>query len=50
MINDDLDYTDANMLRSKAEEKLKEKQMDADAFIKEADITKLLHELQVHQI
>jgi len=50
MINDDLDYTDAKMLRQKAEEKLKEKQAGEDKPVKEADVKKLLHELQVHQI
>jgi len=50
MINDDLDYTDARMLRQKAEEKLKEKQTEDNISAKEADVKKLLHELQVHQI
>jgi len=50
MINDELDYTDARMLRAKAEEKLKEKQNSANASAYEADVKKLLHELQVHQI
>jgi len=50
MISDDIDYTDAQMLRSKAEEKLRQKQKSAEYQDKEADVQKLLHELQVHQI
>jgi len=50
MINDEIDYTDAQMLRRKAEEKLKEKQDKAENDVIEADVKKLLHELQVHQI
>lgn len=41
--------TDAQILRLKAEEKLKEKKMKA-SFENESDVKKLLHELQVHQI
>jgi len=41
--------TDAQILRLKAEEKLKEKKMTARIGV-EADVKKLLHELQVHQI
>jgi PAS domain-containing protein len=41
--------TDAQILRLKAEEKLKEKKKTAKPVI-EADVKKLLHELQVHQI
>lgn len=50
MINDELDYTDAHMLRMKAEEKLIRKQKKEESSIVEADVKKLLHELQVHQI
>jgi hypothetical protein len=49
MSNHELDFTDARMLRVKAEEKLKEKQ-ETDKPVIEADVKKLLHELQVHQI
>ena len=41
--------TDAQILRLKAEEKLKEKNITARIGA-EADVKKLLHELQVHQI
>jgi len=41
--------TDAQILRLKAEEKLKEKKITA-RIEAEADVKKLLHELQVHQI
>jgi hypothetical protein len=41
---------EAKALRSKAEEKLKEKQRKVGVAIMEADAKKLLHELQVHQI
>jgi PAS domain-containing protein len=44
------DFTDARVLRIKAEELLKEKQMKADQLALETDTKKLLHELQVHQI
>jgi len=50
MINDELDYTDAHMLRLKAEEKLIRRQIKEDSLPIEADVKKLLHELQVHQI
>ena len=50
MIQDEIDYTDAQMLRKKAEEKLKEKHEKGDKSLLESDVKKLLHELQVHQI
>ncbi len=43
------DYTVDQMLRRKAEELLKSKQKKSDP-IAESDASKLLHELQVHQI
>jgi hypothetical protein len=49
MSNQEFDFTDARMLRIKAEEKLKEKRI-TDKPVIEADVQKLLHELQVHQI
>jgi transcriptional regulator with PAS, ATPase and Fis domain len=49
MSNHELEFTDARMLRIKAEEKLKEKKK-TDKTVIEADVKKLLHELQVHQI
>ena len=50
MINEEMDFTDAKMLRQKAEEQLKHKQKKEASLEKETDIKKLLHELQVHQI
>jgi len=50
MIDEDLDYTDSRLLRAKAEEKLKEKEEEMGKQVKETDLQKLLHELQVHQI
>lgn len=50
MINEEMDFTDSKMLREKAEKQLNEKQKQEDGAIKETDINKLLHELQVHQI
>jgi hypothetical protein len=41
--------TDAQILRLKAEEKLKKNEKTGKPVI-EADVKKLLHELQVHQI
>lgn len=45
-----MDYMDANMLRSKAEEQLKVSQQNVRISKGETDLKKLLHELQVHQI
>lgn len=50
MSNEEQNLTDAGMLRKKAEELLKVKQIKADKSILKADPKKLLHELQVHQI
>jgi hypothetical protein len=49
MSHHEIDFTDARDLRIKAEEILKEKQ-EKDKPVIEADVKKLLHELQVHQI
>ena len=49
MSDEEIDFTDAKMLRMKAEEQLKEKQKN-DIPLTEADVQKLMHELQVHQI
>ena len=49
MSDEEMDFTDAEMLRMKAEEQLKEKQ-NKDVPVIEADVKKLMHELQVHQI
>lgn len=43
-------YTDAQLLRIKAEAELKSKQKKTGIPEEEQDIKKLLHELQVHQI
>ncbi len=43
-------YTDAEMLRRKAEEKLKSDSKKINKPVTETDLKKLLHELQVHQI
>ena len=50
MSNKGRNFTDEQMLRRKAEEQLKKKQKKADQQVIEADVKKLLHELQVHQI
>jgi PAS domain-containing protein len=42
--------TDAQFLRMRAEKKFRERQQTTDAAASEQDATKLLHELQVHQI
>ena len=49
MSTEEKNLTDAQILRLKAEEKLKEKKKSPKPVI-EADVKKLLHELQVHQI
>lgn len=46
----DRNFTDEQMLRRNAEELLKKKQKAIDKSLVEADVKKLLHELQVHQI
>jgi PAS domain-containing protein len=46
----DQNLTEKQLLRLKAEEKLKEKQNKANTQVLESDTKKLLHELQVHQI
>ncbi len=50
MNREDHDFTDAKKLRKLAEDLLKEKQKKAEVPSLEADVKKLLHELQVHQI
>jgi hypothetical protein len=49
MSTEEKNLTDAQILRLKVEEKLKQKKKTAKPVI-EADVKKLLHELQVHQI
>ena len=50
MNSEEMNFTDAQMLRKKAEEKLKENKRKTDKPVLESDVKKLLHELQVHQI
>jgi len=50
MSNEELDFTDAQRLRMKAEEQLKEKQNKMGIPVRETDVKRLMHELQVHQI
>ncbi len=50
MINEEMDYTDAHMLREKAEEKLKVEKNTSGKLQKEADVKRLIHELQVHHV
>jgi PAS domain-containing protein len=50
MMNEEIDFTDAEMLRKKAEKLLKEKEKKEADDLKELNTNKLLHELQVHQI
>jgi PAS domain-containing protein len=50
MSNEEQDFTDAQLLRMKAEEKLKEKLKKMNAPVTETDVKKLVHELQVHQL
>ncbi|MBW6478314.1 MAG: hypothetical protein K0B37_02730 [Bacteroidales bacterium] len=49
MNTEEQDFTDPRVLRKKAEEQLKRKQ-GGENRLKETDVKKLLHELQVHQI
>lgn len=50
MSNEKHQLSDAQMLRLKAEDKLKAKQKKAEQPNTEIDVKRLLHELQVHQI
>lgn len=50
MTSKEENLSDAQLLRLKAEEKLKKNNMKAGTGINESDTKKLLHELQVHQI
>ncbi|HCR90339.1 MAG TPA: histidine kinase, partial [Prolixibacteraceae bacterium] len=50
MNKEEQEFTDAQMLRQKAEEQLKAKQKKSSDLHTETDVTRLLHELQVHQI
>ncbi|WP_291855378.1 hypothetical protein [Marinilabilia sp.] len=50
MTNEEIDFTNAKMLRQKAEKHLIDKPKTEYALSMEADANKLLHELQVHQI
>lgn len=50
MYNEETGISDAEMLRKRAEEQLRLKQKIADNDYNEADVKKLVHELQVHQI
>jgi PAS domain-containing protein len=50
MSTSERNFTDEQMLRRKAEEQLLKNQKKANVSVQEADVKKLLHELQVHQI
>ena len=50
MNKEELEMTDAQLLRHKAEEKLVEKSKATSIPKQETDVKRLLHELQVHQI
>jgi len=50
MSNEEIDFTDAKMLRMNAEDLLKQQQAKTDKPLLKSDVKKLLHELQVHQI
>jgi PAS domain-containing protein len=50
MNNEEQNYTDAQLLRIKAEKQLKENKKALEFSVLESDVKKLMHELQVHQI
>ncbi|MDZ7738232.1 MAG: PAS domain-containing protein [Bacteroidales bacterium] len=50
MINEEINFPNAKMLREKAENKLKEKGEKEDRGLMKTGPHKLLHQLQVHQI
>lgn len=47
---EEIDFTNAEMLRRRAEDKLIQKQKNNTRIENETDVNKLVHELQVHQI
>ncbi len=49
-MNEDNDYTNAHKMRREAERVLNEKHKKNAEALKDADVKKLVHELQVHQI
>jgi PAS domain-containing protein len=49
-MNNEIDFTDAQMLRKLAESRLQQKKTDGHETGIEPDVKILLHELQVHQI
>ncbi|MDP2891414.1 MAG: hypothetical protein Q8P34_20910 [Bacteroidota bacterium] len=49
-MNEEQDYTNAEVLRKNAEEKLRVRQDKTTASTVENDVKRLVHELQVHQI
>lgn len=49
-MDEEFDYTNAHKMRMKAESLLNEKQNKQADALKDADVNKLVHELQVHQI
>lgn len=50
MTTEEFDFTDRASLRKMAEERLRQQQDTPAQGLQEADLQKLLHELQVHQI
>ncbi|MBU1579636.1 MAG: hypothetical protein KJ578_02805 [Bacteroidetes bacterium] len=50
MMDEDFDFTNAEMLRKKAEQMLEKKMKKEAKDLKDFNANKLLHELQVHQI
>ena len=50
MNKEELNFSDSQMLRKMAEQKLKAKKKSTEQELDESDVKKLLHELQVHQI
>ncbi|WP_157363850.1 hypothetical protein [Alkaliflexus imshenetskii] len=50
MDEDAIDFTDARLLRKKAEERLRNKYSQATFVGDDRDVKRILHELQVHQI
>ncbi len=50
MINEENDFTNARKMRKEAEKQLNEKHRENAEALRDADVKKLVHELQVHQI
>ena len=50
MRNEEDDHTDSRLMRKKAERIINKKHKNESGEVRDAELNKLVHELQVHQI